>query len=161
MTCQSLITGSAVHETVRTVQVSPGVCRGYGSSGYLLSGRSVCAFQGLAPLFFGVGVVHFFLSPASGYLAYGFSPPKFCFTSEPVCLDTERRRQSSVPFSGHYPVRSVDAALAVVREEESNRLGSGVLGVLCVRLPTWRLQCIRWFLCLQVSATGRRNLEVL
>jgi hypothetical protein len=31
-----------------------------------------------------------------------FSPPKFCFTPEPVCLDTERRRPSSVPFSGHY-----------------------------------------------------------
>jgi len=30
-----------------------------------------------------------------------FSPPKFCFAPEPVCLDTERRRQSSVPFSGH------------------------------------------------------------
>lgn len=30
-----------------------------------------------------------------------FSPPKFCFTPEPVCLDTERRRPPSVPFSGH------------------------------------------------------------
>ena len=35
-------------------------------------------------------------------VATGFiSPPKFCFTPEPVYLDTKRRRQSSVPFSGH------------------------------------------------------------
>ena len=38
------------------------------------------------------------------------SPPKFCFAPEPVFLYAERRRQRSVPFSGHYPVRSVDAA---------------------------------------------------
>jgi hypothetical protein len=35
-------------------------------------------------------------------VATGFiSPPKFCFTPEPVYLNTKRRRQSSVPFSGH------------------------------------------------------------
>lgn len=64
-----------------------------------------------------------------------FSPPKFCFTPEPVCLDTERRRQSSVPFSGHCPVRSSDASQAVVRVEESTRLGSVFLGFV-VRLST-------------------------
>lgn len=64
-----------------------------------------------------------------------FSPPKFCFTPEPVCLNTKRRRQSSVPFSGHYPVRSSDASQAVVRVEESTRLGSVFLGFV-VRLST-------------------------
>ena len=53
------------------------------------------------------------------------SPPKFCFTPEPVCLDTERRRPPSVPFSGHAPVRSDHAALVDDSdEEECNRLGS-------------------------------------
>jgi hypothetical protein len=61
-----------------------------------------------------------------------FSPPKFSFTPEPVYLNTKRRRQSSVPLSSHYPVRSNHAALAVVSEEECNRLGSESIGLLCV-----------------------------
>jgi hypothetical protein len=64
-----------------------------------------------------------------------FSPPKFSFTPEPVCLDTERRRQSSVPLSSHLSVRSDHAALAVVSEEECNRLGS-VFFWFVVRLST-------------------------
>ena len=62
----------------------------------------------------------------------GFSPPKFSFTPEPVCLDTERRRQSTVPFSGHCPMRSGDAAQAVVCVEESTRLGCVFFRFLCV-----------------------------
>lgn len=64
-----------------------------------------------------------------------FSPPKFSFTPEPVYLNTKRRRQSSVPLSSHYPVRSNHAALAVVSEEECNRLGSESIWFV-VRLST-------------------------
>jgi hypothetical protein len=62
----------------------------------------------------------------------GFSPPKFSFTPEPVYLNTERRRQSTVPFSGHCPMRSGDAAQAVVCVEESTRLGCVFFRFLCV-----------------------------
>jgi hypothetical protein len=61
-----------------------------------------------------------------------YSPPKFSFTPEPVYLDTERRRQSTVPFSGHCPMRSGDAAHAVVCVEESTRLGCVFFRFLCV-----------------------------
>ena len=63
-----------------------------------------------------------------------YSPPKFCFTPEPVCLDTKRRRQSSVPLSSHVSVRSNHAAPSVVRWEECNRLGSRFVGVCCASL---------------------------
>jgi hypothetical protein len=64
-----------------------------------------------------------------------FSPPKFCFTPEPVCLDTERRRPPPVPFSGHYRVRSNHAAPVDSCDwEECNRLACRILGVLCASL---------------------------
>ena len=40
-------------------------------------------------------------------------------------------------------MRSVDAALAVVREEESNRLGSGVRSLFCARRPDVATQLYR------------------
>jgi hypothetical protein len=62
-----------------------------------------------------------------------FSPPKFSFTPEPVCLDTERRRPPSVPFSGHLSMRSNHAALVdSCDEEECNRVGSVFAKFLCV-----------------------------
>lgn len=84
----------------------------------------------------GVGLNGWYLrTPFLRWATEFFSPPKFCFTPEPVCLNTERRRQSSVPFSGHCPVRSSDASQAVVRVEESTRLGSVFFGFV-VRLST-------------------------
>lgn len=62
---------------------------------------------------------------AGGFGLQVFSPPKFSFTPEPVCLYTERRRPPSVPFSGHAPVRSNHAApIEWFDWEECNRLGS-------------------------------------
>ena len=77
-----------------------------------------------------------------------FSPPSSVLRLNPSVLYTKRRRQSPVPFSGHYPMRSVDAAQAVVRVEESNRLGSGIRSRFCARLPTWRCNCTCWLLLL-------------
>jgi len=95
-----------------------------------------------------VGVVCVFTTHVAVGLGHGFrvgglvgytnvfSPPKFSFTPEPVCLDTERRRPPPVPFSGHVSVRSNHAALIDdCDEEECNRLGSVFIGC-CVRLTT-------------------------
>lgn len=113
-----------------------------GGGGRREGGGGLCRGWGLVfvpPGFMGwVYVVGFWLTFGSGgeRLATRFhSPPKFSFTPEPVCLDTKRRRQSTVPFSGHCPMRSGDAAQAVVCVEESTRLGSVFVGC-CVRLST-------------------------
>lgn len=85
-----------------------------------------------ASWFYGVGVCGWLLASFELRLATRlFSPPKFSFTPEPVYLDTKRRRQSTVPFSGHVSVRSNHAAQAVVGVEECNRLGSVFFRVLC------------------------------
>ena len=70
--------------------------------------RFVSVLWWVAPVVWGVVVCREqpSVARALGQRAYArrqafISPPKFCFAPEPVCLDTERRRQSSVPFSGH------------------------------------------------------------
>ena len=69
---------------------------------------------------------------ATGWWRIVFSPPSSVLRLNPSVLYTERRRQSSVPLSSHLSVRSDHAALAVVSEEECNRLGSVFVGLLCV-----------------------------
>jgi hypothetical protein len=106
----------------------PGVCRARGSPVYVLGDFCVvifvrCAHCGWLPgvwlwaVFRGWGFL-FFCSPFPFWLgARGhrfLAPPSSVLRLNPSVLYTERRRQSPVPFSGHYPVRSGDAALAVV-----------------------------------------------
>jgi len=92
----------------------------------------LCALGG-GGVWFDIG---FFVPRLSGGCLVGngvlLAPPSSVLRLNPSVLYTERRRQASVPFSGHYPVRSNHAALAVVSEEECNRLGS-VFVLLCAR----------------------------